>query len=201
MAKTKQDYISEGMREAEDHAARGLLSPHASYPVTSSGGALVAMNGSWQARAWKEGYDSVRWRVWQAVPSADTQAGDTVEHLGRAYRITAVFPDTDAGTAACNQHQANFPNEYAVLKVRAGQVICASKADEGTPIKRESIAPVVTTPKAADPLRDSMHAVGSHISQLRIMAAQDAASNPARAARLTAKANALLNRWTAKAFA
>jgi hypothetical protein len=59
MAMNKQAWYIKGAKLAHDHHAKGIL-PADGYPVTASDNMALAMSGTWQAMAMKQGYNAVR---------------------------------------------------------------------------------------------------------------------------------------------
>lgn len=63
MAKTKQDYYNDGRDVARSLIVAGAMQGYENgYPVSNLDGKPLnaSMNGSWQAKAWRQGFDSER---------------------------------------------------------------------------------------------------------------------------------------------
>lgn len=82
MAMNRQDYMGQGSRVAFEFLVAGKLQKEG-YPVSGvNGEALnVSFNGSWQAKAWREGFDSVRSSYREAQRNDNHVSADEVVSL------------------------------------------------------------------------------------------------------------------------
>lgn len=100
MAMIRGDYVQQGRAAFAALVSKGVTIPEEDYPVLASpNGMAVAMSGSWQAMAWKEGFnaarvkasDDARRREAQAVNMAKPTAGEALD-AARAVARNTVSP-------------------------------------------------------------------------------------------------------------
>lgn len=60
-----------------------------------------------------------------------------IRTMGKMLRITAMFPDSDEGTAQANRLMETSGNRQGVVAVMAGHIWIANLHDKGVPIPKD----------------------------------------------------------------